>query len=89
MHSQEEEPLTEREKRYQNISQKNFGYTTEDEDKGKARETGSDKEGEEFAITLLVTMQDLAREIKEIRMERMRESPGRFHPRESSGMSHR
>ena len=33
-------------------------------------------------------MQDLTREIKEMRVDRMRESPGRFHPGESSGMSH-
>ena len=33
-------------------------------------------------------MQDLAREIKEMIMDRMKESPGIFHPRESSGMSH-
>ena len=33
-------------------------------------------------------MQDLAKEIKEVRMDRMREFPGRFHPGESSDMSH-
>ena len=88
LHSEEDEPLTEREKRYQNRSHKNFDYTTEDQDKGKAPEAGSDKEGEEFARTLLVAMQDLAREIKEMRIDRLKESPRRPHPGESPGMSH-
>ena len=43
LHLEEDETLTEREKRYQNRSHKNFYYTTEDQDKGKAPETGSDK----------------------------------------------
>ena len=87
-HSEEDDLLTKKEKRYQNISHKKYYYTTEDQDKGKAPETTSDKEGEEFARTLLVAMQDLTREIKEMRMDRMREYPGRFHPGESSDMSH-
>ena len=33
-------------------------------------------------------MKDLGREIKEMRMDIMRESPGRIHPGESSDMSH-
>ena len=33
-------------------------------------------------------MQDIAREIKEMRMDRMKEYLGRFHPRESSSMPH-
>ena len=85
---EEYEPLTEREKRYQNRSHKKFDYTTEDQDKGKAPETRSDKEGDEFARTLLVAMQDLAKQIKKMRMDRMRESPGRFHLGKSSDMSH-
>ena len=72
LHSEEDEPLTEREKRYQNRSHKKFDCTTDDQDKGKAPETASDKEGEEFARTLLMAMQDLAKEIKEMRMDRMR-----------------
>ena len=88
LHSKEYEPLTEREKRYQNRIHKKFDYTTEEQDKGKAPETTDDKEGEEFARTLLVAMQDIAKEIKEMRLEIMRESPGRFHPGESSDMSH-
>jgi len=88
LHSEEYDPLTKREKRYQNRSHKKYDYTTEDQDKGKAPETASDKEGEEFARTLLVAMQDLAREIKDMRVDRMRESLGRFHLGESFDMSH-
>ena len=46
-----------------------------------------DKEAEEFAKTLLEAMQDLSKEIKEMRIDRMRESLGRFHQGESSEMS--
>ena len=88
MTSEEDEPLTNREKRFYNRIQKKFDYTNDDQDKGKAPETGSDKEGQEFARTLLVAIQDLAREIKEMRLDRLKESPRRFHPGESSGMSH-
>ena len=87
LHSEEYDPLTEREKRFQNRSHKNFDYTTDEQDKGKAPENANDKEGDEFARTLLVAMQDLDREIKEKRMDRIREYPGRFHPGESLGMS--
>ena len=85
---EEDEPLTEREERYENRSHKKFDYTTDDQDKGKAPKTASDKEGEEFARTLLVAMQYLDKEIKEMRMEIMREYPRIFHPGESSDMSH-
>ena len=88
LHSEEDDPLTEMEKRYHNRSRKKYDYTTEDQDKGKAPETTSDKEGEEFARTLLVAMQDITKEIKEMRVEIMREYLGRFHPRESSDISH-
>ena len=88
MISEDDDPLTKREKRYQNRSHKEFDYTTDDQDKGKAPETGSDKEGEEFARTLLIAMQDLAREIKEMRIDKIKESPRRPHPRETSIMSH-
>ena len=88
LHLEEDETLTEREKRYQNKSHKKYDYTTEDQVKGKAPKNTSDKEGEEFVRTLLVDMQDLAREIKEMRVERMREYIGRFNEGESSDMSH-
>ena len=42
-HSEEDETLSEREKRYQNRSHKKYDYTTEDQDKGKAPETASEK----------------------------------------------
>ena len=64
LHSEEDEPLTEREKRYQNRSHKKYDYTTNDQDKGKAPETISDKEGEEFRRTLLVAMQDISKDMK-------------------------
>ena len=88
LQSEEDEPLTEREKRYQNWSHKKFDYTIDDQDKGKAPKTGSDQEGEEFERTLLEAMQDLPRDIKEMRMDKMKESPGRFCPGEKSSMSH-
>ena len=69
--------------------QKNFDYTNEDKEKSKTPEdgNGSDEEGKEFARNLLKTMQDLAREIKEMRIDRIKESPRRFHLGESSGIS--
>ena len=87
-HSEEDEPLIEREKRYQNRSHKKFDSTTDDQDKGKAPETASDKKWEEFARTLLVAMKYLYREIKEMRVDRMREPIWIFHLGESSDMSH-
>ena len=43
LHSEEDEHVTESEKRYQNIIHKNFDYTTVDQGKGKAPKTTSDK----------------------------------------------
>ena len=92
LHSEEEDPLTKRERRYQNRSHKKYDYTTDDpnrgQDKGKAPETEKDKEAEEFEKNLFEAMQDLSKEIKEMRVDRMRESLGRFHQGESSDMSH-
>ena len=42
MSSEEEEPITDREKRYIKRRQKKFDYTNDDKDKGKAPESGSD-----------------------------------------------
>ena len=64
LHSEEDEPFNEMEKRYQNKSHKKFDYTTDDQDKGKAPETASGKEGEGLSRMLLVAMQDLAGKIK-------------------------
>ena len=89
MYSEEEEPLTNREKRYLKRRQrKNFDYTNENEDKGKAPLSGSEDESKDFPKILLRAMQDLAREIKEMRMDRIKESSKGFHLGESSGMSH-
>ena len=46
-----------------------------------------DKEAEEFAKTLFEAMKDLSKEIKEMRIDRIRESLGRLHQGESSEMS--
>ena len=88
MSSKEEEPLTDREERYLKRRHKKFDHTNDDKDKGKAPESGSDEDGKEFAKTLLKSMQDLAREIKEMRMERIKESPKIFHFGEISCISH-
>ena len=92
LNSKDEDPISERERRYQNRSHKNYYYTTVDldkcQDKGKAPKLNDkDKEAEEFEKTLLETMQDLSKEIKEMRIERMRESLGRLHQGEISEMS--
>ena len=51
MHSEEEDPPTERERRYQNRSHRKYDYTTADlekgQDKGKAPESVNDKDKEE------------------------------------------
>ena len=88
MSSKDEEPLINRVKRYLKRRQKKFDYTNDNEDKGKAPASGSEEEGKDFAKILLRAMQDLAREIKEMRLERIKESPKIFHLGESPGMSH-
>ena len=89
MSSEEGEHLTDREWRYLRRIHKNFDYTNENKDKGKAPEdkNGSDEEGKEFSRTFLKTMQDIAREIKEMRTDRIRNSPRRPHLGECSGIS--
>ena len=67
---------------------KKFDYTNDNKDKGKALESGSDEDGKEFAKTLLKSMQYISIEIKEMRMDRIKESPRIFHPRERFGMYH-
>ena len=47
----------------------------------------NDKEEEEFEKTLLEAMQDLSKEIKEMRIDQMMDSLGRLHQGESSEMS--
>ena len=93
LHYEYEDPLSEKEMRYQNIIHRKYDYTTVDldkgQDKGKAPElvNDKDKEAEEFAKTLLEAMQDLSKEIKDVRIDRMRKSLGIFHQGESSNMS--
>ena len=88
MFLEEDEPFTDIEKRYLRIREKKFDYTNDDQDKGKAPESGSDVEGKDLANILLKAMQDLARDIKEMRVERIKEYPKIFHLGESSDMSH-
>ena len=63
-----EEPLTEREKSYLNRNQR-YDYIDNKEDKGKTLISG-EVDDTEFPKHLLQTMHDIAREIKEMRMER-------------------
>ena len=88
MSSEEEGPITDIEKRYLNIRQKKFDYTNDNEDKGKAPLSGGEDEDKDFSKIILRAMQDLAREIKEMRMDRIKESPKGFHLGEGYGMSH-
>ena len=83
MASEDEEPLTDREKRYLKRRQKKFDYTNDNEDKGKSPISGSDEEGKDFAKILLRDMQDLSKEIKEMILDRIKESPKIFHLGES------
>ena len=71
MSSEEENPLTDREKRYLKRRQNKFDYTNDNEDKGKSPLFGGEDEEKDFPKILLRAMQDLAREIKEMRMDRI------------------
>ena len=53
MSTEEDEPLTDREKRYLKRRQKKFDYTNDDQDKGKAPKSRSDEDGKEFVKTFL------------------------------------
>ena len=86
MSSEEGDPLTDREKRYLRRNRK-FDYIDDREDKGKTPLSGGDEE-KEFPKLLLRTMQDIAREIKEMRMDRHKESPKGFLHGEGSIISH-
>ena len=85
MYSEEGEPLTERKKRYN----RNQGYdqTNKKGDKGKTPISGETDE-KEFPKLLLQDMQDIAQEIKEMRMEKHKESPRGFLHGESFKISH-
>jgi len=88
MSFEEEEPLTDREKRYLKRIHINFDYTNDNEDKGKAPLSGGEDEDKDFPKILLRAMQYLTREIKEMRIDKIKESPKGFHLGEGSGMSH-
>ena len=72
MSLEEEEPLTDREKRYLKKRQNKFDYTNDDRDKCKSPESGSDVEEKDFPKILLRAMQDIYREIKEMRLDRIK-----------------
>ena len=65
-----------------------FDYTNDQEDKSKTPLSRGEDEEKEFPKILLRAMQDIAREIKEMRMDRHKESPKGFHHGEGSGISH-
>ena len=87
MSSEEGYPLTNREKRYLKIRHWKFDYTDDKEDKGKTPLLGEDEE-KEFPKILLRTMQDIAREIKEMRMDRYKKYPKGFLHGQCFDISH-
>ena len=64
--------LTDREKRYQKRSHGKFDYKYENENKGKAPLSRGEDEEKDFPKILLRAMQDLARKIKEMRLDRIK-----------------
>ena len=88
MSSEEGENVTDREQRYQRRRNRKFDYIDEKEDKGKTPISGGEDEEKEFPKILLRAMQDISRKIKEMRMDRVKESPKGFHHGEGYGMSH-
>ena len=88
MSFEEEGPITDREKRYLKRRQKRFDYTNDNEDKCKTPLSRGEGEGKDFPKILLRAMHYLSREIKEMRMDRIKESPKGFHLGEGPGMSH-
>ena len=87
MSSEEGDPLTDREKRYLRRRNYKYDYIDDKEDKGKTPLSGEDEE-KEFPKLLLRTMQDIAKEIKEMRMDRHKESPKGFLHGEGFDISH-
>ena len=78
----------DRERRYKRRRHQKFDYINDKEDKGKTPLSGGEDEEKEFPKILLRAMQDIAREIKEMRMDIFKESPKGFHHGEGSSMSH-
>ena len=86
MSSEEGDPLTNKEKRYLKIINWRYDYIDDREDKGKTPLSGGEEE--EYPKLLLQTIQDIAREIKDMRMDRHKESPKGFLHGEGSDISH-
>ena len=81
-------PLTDREKRYQRRRHRNFGYTTDKEDKGKTPLSGGEYEEKYFPKIIIKAVQEIAREIKEMRMDSYKEYPKIFQHGEGFDISH-
>ena len=88
MSFEEGDPLTDREKRYQRRIQRKFDYKNDKEEKEKTPLSRGEDEEKEFPNILLKAMQDIYREIKEMRMDRYKESPKGSQHGEGSGISH-
>ena len=88
MSFEEGDPLTDRDNRYQRRRHQKFDYTNDKEDKGKTPLSRGEYEEKEFPKILLKATKKIAREIKEMRMDRYKESPKGFHHGEGSNISH-
>ena len=87
MSFEEGEPLTNRERRYQRRRHQKFYYIDDKEDKGKTPLSGEDEE-KEYQKLLLRTMQEIAIEIKEMRMDRYKKYPKGFLHGQCFDISH-
>ena len=86
MSLEEGDPVRDREKRYFRRRNRKYDYTNDKEDKGKTLLSEGDEE-KEYPKLLLQTMQDIDREINEMRMDRYKESPKGFIHGEGSNIS--
>ena len=80
MSSEEGEPLTDRERRYQGRRHRKCDYTKEKEDKGKTPLFGG-MQGKEFSRLLFQTIQGINKDIIEMRRER-NEDPSKIFSHE-------
>ena len=87
MSSEGEDPLIDGEKTYLKIINQRYDYIDDREDKGKNPLSGREEE-KEYPKLLLQTMQDIAREIKEMRMDRHNKYCKGFLHGEGSDISH-
>ena len=88
MYFEEGDPLNDKDKRYLKIIHRKFDYTNDNEDKGKAPLSAGEDEEKHFPKILLRTMQEIYKDIKEMRMVRYKESHKGFMHGEGSGISH-